>query len=137
MFERLSATSAGLSSEEAGRRLHAHGPNEIISAEYVSPWSVLIGQFKNVLIVILLIAAAISAFLGQVVESIAITVIVLFAILLGFVQEYRAERAIEALKKMASPHSPCATRRQGGTDTGAGTRPWRSDHITDRRQGAG
>jgi Ca2+-transporting ATPase len=103
VFEELSATNSGLSTEEARRRWVKHGPNELVSADGVSPWAVLGNQFKNVLIIILLIATAISAFLGHAIESIAIAVIVLFAIVLGFIQEYRAERAIEALKKMAAP----------------------------------
>ena len=105
VFERLSTSAAGLSLDEATQRLTEQGPNELVSADPVSPWSVLAAQFKNLLIVILLIATTISAFLGHVVESIAIAVIVLFAILLGFVQEYRAERAIEALRKMAAPEA--------------------------------
>ncbi len=93
----------GLSSAEAARRLAEHGPNELQAARHISAWSILVEQFKNVLIIILLIATALSAFLGEGIDAIAIAVIVLFAVILGFVQEYRAERAIEALKQMAAP----------------------------------
>ena len=93
----------GLSKAEANRRLAEHGPNELEAARRSSPWSMLGEQFKNILIIILIIAIVLSALLGHTVEAIAITVIMLFAVLLGFVQEYRAERAIEALKKMAAP----------------------------------
>ena len=102
-FERLTADRNGLSAEEVARRLDEYGPNELPTTDSVSQWSILLGQFKNVLIIILLIATVISAFLGHHLESIAITVIVLFAISLGFIQEYRAERAIEALRKMTAP----------------------------------
>src|SRR5688572_4817816 len=102
-FERLKSTRDGLSSEEAGRRLEQFGANELQAIGRVSPWAILLEQFKNVLIIILLVATALSAFLGHGVEAIAITVIVLFAVILGFVQEYRAERAIEALREMAAP----------------------------------
>lgn len=80
-----------------------YGPNELQAAHHVSPWAILFEQFKNVLILVLLVATALSAFLGHGVEAVAITVIVLFAVILGFVQEYRAERAIEALRRMAAP----------------------------------
>ena len=80
-----------------------YGPNELQASHGVSPWAILLEQFKNILILILLAATVASAFLGHAVEAIAITVIVLFAVVLGFVQEYRAERAIEALRKMAAP----------------------------------
>ncbi len=93
----------GLSKAEADRRLAEHGPNELEAARRSSPWSMLGEQFKNILIIILLVAIVLSALLGHTVEAIAISVIMLFAVLLGFVQEYRAERAIEALKKMAAP----------------------------------
>ena len=95
--------ATGLSEQEARRRLAEHGPNELQAARRVSPWALLLQQFKNVLIIILLIATALSAFLGHDIEAIAIAVIVLLAVLLGFVQEYRAERAIEALRHMAAP----------------------------------
>jgi|CXWJ01.1.fsa_nt_gi Ca2+-transporting ATPase len=94
---------SGLSSAEAQRRLEEHGLNELQAAAHISPWHILFQQFKNVLIIILLIATLLSAFLGHGIEAVAIAVIVLFAVLLGFVQEYRAEKAIEALRQMAAP----------------------------------
>ncbi len=102
-FKRLNSSPNGLTAAEAARRLEQFGPNEVQSAGRISALSILLEQFKNVLIVILLLATALSAFLGHGVEAIAITVIVLFAVLLGFIQEYRAERAIEALREMAAP----------------------------------
>ena len=100
---RLGVSDAGLSAQEAAQRLAQHGPNELQAVQRVSPWTLLLEQFKNVLIIILLIASALSILLGHGIESIAIVVIVLFAVLLGFVQEYRAERAIEKLRQMAAP----------------------------------
>src|SRR4051812_7757419 len=102
-FRRLESSSGGLSSDEAARRLEQFGPNELQAQAHVSPWAILLDQFKNVLIIILLLATALSAFLGHGVEAIAITVIVLFAVVLGFIQEFRAKRAIEALREMAAP----------------------------------
>jgi len=103
VFSFLNATPAGLTAAEAVQRLAEHGPNELQAARRISPWVLLFEQFKNVLIILLLVATALSAFLGHWTEAIAIGVIVLFAVLLGFVQEYRAERAIEALRQMAAP----------------------------------
>src|SRR5918998_1253352 len=102
-FERLKSAPRGLTAAEAARRLDEFGPNELLASGRVSPWTILLEQFKNVLIIILLCATALSAFLGHGLEAVAITVIVLFAVVLGFVQEYRAERAIEALREMAAP----------------------------------
>jgi Ca2+-transporting ATPase len=102
-FAQLNSGESGLSQSEAAERLAKYGPNEIQAAHRISPWEILLEQFKNVLILILLGATAISFFLGHGVESIVIAVIVLFAVGLGFVQEYRAERAIEALRQMAAP----------------------------------
>ncbi|MFN2511719.1 MAG: cation-translocating P-type ATPase [Pyrinomonadaceae bacterium] len=102
-FEKLRSSPRGLTVVEAERRLAEYGPNQLQAAARISPWMILLEQFKNVLIIILLFATALSAFLGHGVEAIAITVIVLFAVILGFVQEYRAERAIEVLREMAAP----------------------------------
>jgi Ca2+-transporting ATPase len=102
-FGQSQSQPGGLTGDEVQKRLAQFGPNELQAARRISPWEILLEQFKNVLILILLGATAISLFLGHGVESIVIAVIVLFAVGLGFVQEYRAERAIEALKQMAAP----------------------------------
>ncbi len=102
-FSQLQSRPGGLLGAEAEKRLAEHGPNELQAARRTSPWEILLEQFKNVLILILLGATALSLFLGHGIESIVIAVIVLFAVGLGFAQEYRAERAIEALKQMAAP----------------------------------
>ncbi len=99
----LESTPDGLTHEEAARRLIQYGPNELQKGRRISPWAIFLQQFKNVLIIILLIAVGLSAILGHSIEAIAIAVIVLFAAGLGFIQEYRAERAIEALRQMAAP----------------------------------
>jgi P-type Ca2+ transporter type 2C len=97
--------SSGLSNKEAARRLAAYGPNELEAADVIAPWQILLAQFKNVLILILLVAVGLSAVLGHATEAAVISVIVGFAAVLGFVQEYRAERAIEALRQMAAPNA--------------------------------
>ena len=102
---------AGLTEAEAQHRLHQYGPNELQTSGRISPWAILFEQCKNMLVLILLIAVGLSALLGHTVEAIAIAVIVLFAVLLGFIQEYRAERAIEALRQMAAPGA--TVRRDG------------------------
>ncbi len=103
----------GLDPQVAASRLAASGPNELAPPRRASAWGLLLGQFQNVLIVILLLATAVSAALGHTTEAIAITVIVLFAVVLGFVQEYRAERALEALQRLAAP---TATVLRGGEE---------------------
>jgi Ca2+-transporting ATPase len=102
-FAELKSQSTGLSQAEVTERTLKYGANEIQAAKRVSAWEILLEQFKNILILILLGATALSLFLGHGIESIAIAVIVLFAVFLGFIQEYRAERAIEALRQMAAP----------------------------------
>ena len=95
----------GLDSSEAARRLGEHGPNELKTTGGVAPWRLLLEQLRNVLVLILLAAVVVSAVLGHVTEAIVVSVIVLFAVVLGFVQEYRAERALEALRELAAPQA--------------------------------
>ena len=97
------SSPTGLAAAEAARRLSEHGPNELQSHKSASAWETFVDQFKNVLILILLSATIVSGFLGHTLEATVITIIVLFAVMLGFIQEHRAGRALEALRKMAAP----------------------------------
>lgn len=103
VFAALDSTPTGLTDAEASARVERYGLNEIQRARRITPWRILVEQFRNVLILILLAATALSFVMGHGLESIVIAVIVLFAVLLGFIQEYRAERAIEALRDLAAP----------------------------------
>jgi Ca2+-transporting ATPase len=100
----LSTTlEAGLSDEEAKKRLEQYGLNELIEKGAKSPWLILWDQIKEVMVVILLVAAAVSAALGEFNDVIVIMAIVVLNAILGFTQEYRAEQAIAALKKLSVP----------------------------------
>ena len=93
----------GLTEDEVKSRLEKYGYNELKKEEGISPFTLFINQFKNILIIILLIATVLSALVGEIFDAALILVIVVFCAVLGFIQEYRAERALEALKKMLSP----------------------------------
>jgi Ca2+-transporting ATPase len=98
----LQTSMDGLSEDEAKRRVSLYGYNEISEEKKPSPFAVFAKQFKEPLIAILLAATAISALLGEVVDAVIIMVIVVLAAVVGFVQEFRSEKAIAALKKMAA-----------------------------------
>ncbi len=104
---------SGLDPETIEQRQRTEGYNELKVATGISPLALLLGQFRNVLIIVLLAAATLSALIGEVVDAAIILVIVLFSAVLGFVQEYRAERAVEALRHMLSPTARVV--RGGGT----------------------
>jgi Ca2+-transporting ATPase len=93
----------GLTAEEVRQRLSEYGPNELRKEEKASPLTLFLSQFKNLLIVILMAATLLSLLVGEWVDALMIAAIVLLSAILGFVQEYKAERALEALKKMLSP----------------------------------
>jgi len=106
-----SNSATGLSEAEAARRLTEFGRNELIESGIKSPWFILLDQMKELMVVILIIAAIISALLGDYSDAIAIGAIVILNAVLGFSQEYRAEKAMAALKKLAVPS--VKVRRQG------------------------
>lgn len=93
----------GLSGAETAERLKRFGPNELAREDRASALALFLGQFKNVLMLILLAAIALSALVGEVVDAAIIGLIVVFCAILGFLQEFRAEKALEALKNMLSP----------------------------------
>jgi len=93
----------GLDEEEARRRLGSYGPNALQVSAKTPAYLVFARQFASVLIIILLVAAAFSLAVGEVADTITILVIVALNGLLGFIQEWKAERAMEALQKMLSP----------------------------------
>ncbi|MDD5468848.1 MAG: HAD-IC family P-type ATPase [Anaerolineales bacterium] len=93
----------GLSSAEAQARLANYGPNQLPEPAAVSPWQLFLSQFKSVMTILLLAAAIIAFFMGDELEAISITVVLLLNALLGFVNEYRAERSVQALKAMTVP----------------------------------
>ena len=93
----------GLSSEEAQRRLEKYGPNELEETPPISFWQMLGEQFNNFVVILLIVAAVISALLGDYIESAAIFAIVVLNAALGVVQERRAANELAALRKLASP----------------------------------
>lgn len=97
--------SRGLTETVVAERRARHGANELQKKKGVSPLAMLVEQCKNVLVIILLIATVLSGFLGHEVEAITIAIIVLLAVFLGFIQEFRAEKAMEKLKNMAAPNA--------------------------------
>jgi len=109
VYEHLGTGRDGLDGEEAQRRLEIYGPNELKEEKKVTPLELLIGQFKSILVIILVFSALVSAYISYVegeayTDTYVILIIVIMNAILGFVQEYRAEQAVEALKKMVSPH---------------------------------
>lgn len=95
----------GLTAIEAARRLAESGPNEIRHEAGTSPFVLLLGQFKSPVVALLLVACLVSALLGEVVDAIAIATIVVINGAVGFLQEYRAEKAVLALRAMTAPRA--------------------------------
>ncbi|MDP2919752.1 MAG: HAD-IC family P-type ATPase, partial [Dehalococcoidia bacterium] len=111
----LGSRLIGLTAEEAKSRLEEYGPNELREEKKISPWALLLSQFKNILVIILLVAVVLSVIIGvvnwepgaglseEITDAIVIFAIVIAVVILGFIQEFRSEKAMEALKKMAAP----------------------------------
>ena len=111
VLAQLASTADGLSSQEAAQRLAINGPNELKEGKRISPLQIFLGQFKSLIIWILIAAGVISGLLGEVVDAIAILAIVVLNAVIGFYQEFKAEKSIAALKKMTAPQAK--VRRDG------------------------
>lgn len=105
VLKTLDTSETGLSSGEAENRLEKYGKNELKEEEKTSVFKLLFSQFKSFLILILIVAALVSAFLGEIVDALVILFTVFLAGVLGFVQEYRAEESIKLLKSLTSPEA--------------------------------
>lgn len=103
LLNRLETSTGGLSSEEAAHRRQQQGENRIDASRQRSLLTMLLDQFRDFMILVLLVAAAISGFIGEPQDTIAILVIVLLNAIMGTVQEFRAERAVAALRQMSAP----------------------------------
>jgi len=102
----------GLDDKEAGERLKRFGPNELARAPGASLWKMFLNQFKDFMVIVLLVATAISGLLGEWADSITIMIIVIINACLGLIQEYRAERSMEALRQLTAPEAKVL--RNGG-----------------------
>ena len=102
-LELFQSSLKGLDDVEAKARLEKYGPNELQKEKSKSPLAIFAEQFKGFLIIILLAATFLSMLIGETVDALVILGIVIACAILGFVQEYRAEKSLEALKKMTAP----------------------------------
>jgi P-type Ca2+ transporter type 2C len=104
VFEVLDTSVNGLSSDEASIRLAKYGFNRLEEKKKKPAWVIFLAQFKDFMIIILAVAAIVSGIIGDITDTAIILVIVVLNAVIGFVQEYRAERAMELLTKLAVPH---------------------------------
>ena len=101
--EQVIPTDQGLSRAEAVKRLAQYGPNALAEVKATPPWRILLRQFQGFLVLLLIAAAVVALLLGEHIDSIAIALVVVLNGILGFIQEWRAETALSALRNMLAP----------------------------------
>ncbi|OQP59778.1 calcium-translocating P-type ATPase, PMCA-type [Niastella populi] len=102
VLKELQSSKNGLTTDEVAQRMQQYGPNQLQEKKKKPVWLLFVMQFKDVMILILMVAAIISAVVGDLKDMIVILFIIIINAIVGFVQEYRAEKAIDALKKMSA-----------------------------------
>jgi len=103
VFQTLQTRHQGLTEEEANRRLSEFGYNELKERKKVTALQIFLSQFKDVFVIMLLVAIFISGLTGEITDAITISVIVVLNAVVGFIQEYRSEKALEAMKRLTAP----------------------------------
>lgn len=130
-------TDSGLTRQEAQRRLLEQGENRLKTGKKNSAVLIFAGQFKDGMVLILLAATALSAVLGEQGEALAIAAIVLANALLGFFQEWRCEKTLEALEEMAAPTRAGPPGGRGALDSRGTGRGGGHPSVFGRRPGCG
>jgi Ca2+-transporting ATPase len=115
VLEELKSSWQGITADEAMARLEKYGPNELKAKKQKTMFRIFFDQFMDFMILVLIVAAVISGIIGELSDTIAIMVIVFLNAVVGFIQEYRAEKAMAALQKMAAPFAKVI--RKGLTET--------------------
>jgi Ca2+-transporting ATPase len=105
VLAQLGSAATGLTAQEVAKRLAADGPNELIEGKRINALQIFLGQFKSLIVWILIVAGIVSGVLGEMVDAIAILAIVVLNAVIGFYQEHSAEKSIAALKKMTAPQA--------------------------------
>ncbi len=100
VFDKLETSEKGLTAAEAGRRLEKEGPNRLPEGKGAGRIEILIHQFKSPLIYILLVAAVVTAFLGEYIDTAVIAAVLILNALIGYIQEFKAEKSMRALQGM-------------------------------------
>lgn len=104
-LNKTGSSSNGLSTVDAAQRIAEYGKNELQAKKKAGPLLIFLRQFADLMILVLIAAAIISAFIGEIPDTIVILCIIVLNAVIGFVQEFRAEKAMEALQKMSAPMS--------------------------------
>ena len=102
IYSEINSSKTGLTDHEASKRLEKYGKNKLVKKQKFTALKIFINQFKSFLVALLTVAVFVSYYLGEMVDAYVIGIIIILNAILGFVQEYKAERAVEALKKLST-----------------------------------